>query len=41
MNKKKRISMKELLEENKQEILKNPSILEKIEEKWESKKAMK
>ncbi|WP_158736434.1 FbpB family small basic protein [Alteribacillus sp. YIM 98480] len=41
MNKKKRISMKELLEENKQEILKDPSILEKIEEKWENKKAMK
>ncbi|SDH01585.1 Fur-regulated basic protein B [Alteribacillus persepolensis] len=41
MKKKKRISLKELLEENKQEILNNPSILDKIEERWENKKAMK
>ncbi|MFB4164183.1 FbpB family small basic protein [Alteribacillus sp. JSM 102045] len=40
MNKKKRISLKELMEANKEEILNNPSVLEKIEEKWENKKAM-
>ncbi|WP_158737271.1 FbpB family small basic protein [Alteribacillus sp. YIM 98480] len=38
MYKKRRISMEKLLETNKKEILNNPSILEKIEEKWENKR---
>ncbi|WP_240375446.1 FbpB family small basic protein [Bacillus piscicola] len=41
MSRRRKISLKELLEENKKEILNNPASLDKIEEKWEEKKTLK
>ncbi|SFE37067.1 FbpB family small basic protein [Alteribacillus iranensis] len=41
MFQKKRVSMKNLLEENKKEIMNNPTELEKIEEKWEKKRTVR
>lgn len=35
----KRASLKDLIEKNREEILNNPTLLDKIEENWENKKS--